>query len=98
MVPDLMSSDESVLHTSEDEDSSSDSDERPHRKVLKLLRHPLPFRTAEFQDRIKSLDRKIERKRDERARRMVLPVEEGELSKRTPPRGHPEWAIDYNRL
>jgi hypothetical protein len=96
MVPDLMSSDESIIESSQDEQSDSES-ESPRRKVVKLIRHPIPYRTLEFNTKITSLDRKIDRKRDDKAKKMVIPVETGEPSSRRLKPGYPEWAVDYNK-
>jgi len=62
-----MSSEESIVQdTDEDPQSSDESEsETPQSKkgLKRLIRHPLTWRSREFQDILESLDRKIARRR-----------------------------------
>lgn len=79
-----MSSDESVI-MSEDEES----DAVPAKKFIK---HVAMWRSVEFQNYIDSLDRKTDRRRTERGKMMMIPVEDGESSSRDAPVDCPDWA------
>ena len=79
-----MSSDESVI-TSEDEES----DAIPAKKFVKRV---AVWRSVEFQNYISSLDRKIARRRTDRGKMMMIPVEDGEASSRDAPSDCPDWA------
>ena len=82
-----MSSDESVY-------LSDDQDEEVISACCykKLVNKRACWRSEEYQANIESLDRKIERKLSERARRMRLPQEIGEDSERHAPVDCPPWA------
>ena len=95
LAADYMSSDESV-YPSDSGDSDAENHPAPLRtgRKKKLRYHQLLWRSAEFDSYIKSLDRKIERRRSARGQRMVIPVEESEsISTRPPPDGAPDWVI-----
>ena len=79
-----MSSDESVV--SSDDEENTDLEIKHKRQ--KFLRYIAVWRSAEFQDFITSLDRKVCRKRTERSKSMVVPIVEGEQSDECP-----EWAM-----
>lgn len=83
-----MSSDESVLSCSSDEGENALSE--PSRK--KVRKHMAVWRSDEFQEYISSLDRKIQRKRTERGKTMVLTTVLGENSLRSAPDDCPDWA------
>ncbi len=101
---DFMSSDESdsgvnnTARSRPDLEESSDSDDDslqpagPQRK--QLIRHPLPWRSKELQLTIESLDRKIGRRRTDRAKAMCLDIVQGSDSNRPVPENSPEWAIE----
>ena len=91
---DFMSSDESVYESESGEsDPEHNAPLRSGRKK-KLCYHELVWRSTELESYIKSLDRKIERRRSERGQRMVLPVDrDGVMSSRPPPDGAPPWTI-----
>ena len=78
------------------ESSNSEDDEvqpsNHQRQKKKLIRHTLPWRSAEFQRFIESLDRKIDRRRSDRSRSMCLKVEAGGASTRQAPQDIPDWA------
>ena len=88
LVPDYMSSDESVY--------LSDDPEQDVMTVAtgakKLMKKRACWRSDEYQGYIESLDRKIERKMSERAKRMRLPQDIGEDSERHAPSDCPPWA------
>ena len=77
-----MSSDESVIVSDEEADTPS----------KKFVKHTAQWRSAEFQNYIDSLDRKVNRRRTERGKLMTVPIEDGEPSSRKAPDGCPEWA------
>ena len=93
LLPDYMSSDESVVVSDEDDNPSinSDSENLPAFKGKKLIKHVAVWRSEEFQDYIESLDRKLDRRRSARAKSMILPTDTGEPSKRGSPLDCPEW-------
>ena len=98
MFAEYISSDESVLESCDDK-SDSDAElfiRQPmmasqHQKK-KLIKKHAAWRGHEFQDYINSLDRKIDRRRSNRAKRMALPVETDQDSAHLAPDGCPEWA------
>lgn len=85
MKADYMSSDESIT-------LSDQSDEEMPLKHRKFIKHVATWRSAEFQEIIDSLDRKINRRRSDKSKSMVIPVEIGEPSTRAPPEECPDWA------
>lgn len=100
---DFMSSDESDTdNTSEPRSRQADSsdsesyqqegEQASHKK--KLIRHRLPWRSRELQLTIESLDRKLARRRSDRAKAMCLDITYGSDSKRPAPANSPEWAIE----
>ena len=96
-----MSSEESAFEESDDDHNSScssDDNERQHgsnqKKIKRLIKHPLMYRSREFQGIIESLDRKLERRRTSRSKAMCLPIEIGSPSTRKKPSGIPEWACE----
>ena len=60
----------------------------------RLRRHRLPRRSQEFQKVIESLDRKLERRRSDRAKVMCLEVMVGSDSQREVSSNRPEWALE----
>lgn len=96
LTVDFMSSDESEAWS--ESGSSDENNAAPFQcgKKKRLHYHQLFWRSTEFDAYIKSLDRKIERRRSARSQRMVIPVikdANGCTSKRQPPEGAPDWAI-----
>ena len=94
LTADYMSSEESTYVESSDSDNDeveyvSTSD---HQRKKKLVRHTLPWRSAELQRLIESLDRKIDRRRTDRSRSMCLKVVVGGESAREAPSDIPDWA------
>ena len=98
-----MSSDESdannITRSQPDAGASSESDgegERPdpEQRKKKLIRHRLPWRSRELQLTLESLDRKIARRRSDRAKAMCLEITPGNDSSRPIPDNSPEWAIE----
>ena len=85
-----MSSEESAFEESDggqNSSCSSDNDEErqqgsSQKRVKRLIKHPLMYRSRELQSMIESLDRKLERRRTSRSKAMCLPVEIGSPSKR----------------
>ena len=94
LAADYMSYDESV-YLSVSGDSDTENHPAPLQTGRKKLRyHQLLWRSAEYDSYIKSLDRKIKRRKSARGQRMVIPVEESEtISTRPPPDGAPDWVI-----
>ena len=92
----FMSSDESAIESDaahshpDSSDSEKDSEATGCRK--KLIRHKLPWRSEEFETVLRSLDRKLDRRRDPRSKAMCLEVQMGENSLREKPEGLPDWA------
>lgn len=89
-----MSSDESILD-SNDEFSDNAAENAPcpvPTRRNKLLKKRATWRSEEFQVYMHSLDRKIERRRTEQGRVMVLDCEYGDDSTRSAPADCPEWA------
>ena len=90
-----MSSEESVVEeTDQGASSSDDSEPSPSRVKKKLVKHSLPWRSQEMQRVVESLDRKIDRRRNERAKRMCLDFDLGGISSRPKPDHLPEWATE----
>ena len=93
-----MSSEESTIEeTPDDQEHSSGSDieeVRPLRGRKSLIKHKLPWRSQEMQSIIDRLDRKLDRRRDDRAKGMCLQTSIGGDSKRPKPDHLPEWATE----
>ena len=95
LVPDFMPSDESELCTDSDNSEENDTPSRNSQKKI-LWYHELVWRSSELDSYIKSLDRKIERRRSTKGKQMVLPIKKDDparISSRQPPEGAPEWAV-----
>lgn len=94
----FMSSEESVIEeipTDQEHSSGSDIEEsRPLRQRKTLAKHKLPWRSQEMQKVMDSLDRKLDRRRDDRAKGMCLQASVGGNSKREKPDHLPEWATE----
>jgi len=99
MSSDESDNDDSTSEPRSQQADSSDSecdqhdDERPSRKK-KLIRHKLRWRSRELQLTIDSLDRKLARRRSDRAKAMCLEIKYGSYSSRPAPPNSPEWAIE----
>ena len=96
---DFMSSDESDANntTRSQPGVSSDSDdggEHSEQRKKKLIRHRLPWRSRELQLTLESLNRKIARRRSDRAKAMCLEITPGNDSSRPIPDNSPEWVIE----
>ena len=93
-----MSSEESVVEDTASENNSSDDSDGPseptHAHKKKKLTNKLPWRSQEYQSVIASLDQKIARRRDDRAKRMCLETTMGGDSARPKPDHLPEWASE----
>ena len=85
-----MSSDETASSNSEDEESCPLV---PHAANKTLVKKRASWRSQEFQDYIACLDRKVDRRRSDRAKQMALAFVLGEDSSRSAPDGCPEWAM-----
>ena len=97
----FMSSDESdsdinnTVRSQPGESSDSDDDNlQPGLQRKRLIKHQLPWRSREVQLTIESLDRKIGRRRTDRAKAMCLDIIPGSDSSRPAPENSPEWAIE----
>lgn len=102
LVGECMSSEELAVQESDNEREreSSDSElenEVQHSSRKRLIKHKLTWRSTEFQSIIESLDRKIDRRRSSRSKRMCLKVEQGGDSSREPPDSIPQWAVELFR-
>lgn len=96
-IADYMSSDESdvdVAATQVEESSDSENETTTSVGKKRLRRHRLPWRSQELQKIIESLDRKLERRRSDRAKAMCLEIRVGYDSQREVPNNAPEWAIE----
>ena len=82
--------------TPRDGDSSGSEleDSTTSKKKKRLIKHKPRWRSHEMQSVVESLDRKIGRYRDAKAKKMCLEVIEGEDSPRSKPDGLPEWAAE----
>ena len=90
-----MSSDESEVEVVATQGESSDSENETASNGKKRLRRcRLPWRSQELQRVIESLDRKLERRRTDRAKAMCLEIIVGPDSQREVPNDAPEWAIE----
>ena len=88
----FMSSEESVTEevaTDQEHSSESDTGEvRPSRGRIKLIKYKFPWRSQEMQRVIDSLDRKLDRRHDDRAKKMCLETSlEGESTTEKPDHG-----------
>ena len=89
----FMSSDESMIEDSDNySDSNSEEEQTKSTAAKKLIRHKLPWRSAEFERVIASLDRKLDRRRSTRSKAMCLEIQDGRDSTRPKPDDLPEWA------
>ena len=93
LTVEYMSSDETAIEDSEDDDSAA-SDHDQTAKKKKLIKHKLQWRSQELQEIMKSLDRKVNRRRTPRGQTMCLEVVEGRVSNRPKPDNIPEWAVE----
>lgn len=96
LVGECMSSEESAVQESDNErereSSNSEQEDEVHAQNSsrkRLVKHKLTWRSREFQQIVESLDRKIDRRRSSRSKRMCLEVEQGSDSLREPPEGIP---------
>ena len=90
---DFMSSEESQYEECDiDGSSGSDLEDAPPRREKKLIKHKVSWRSQEMQLIIDSLDRKLDRRRDDRAKKMCHEVVMGSASTRLKPDNLPEWA------
>ncbi|XP_078349955.1 uncharacterized protein LOC144634793 [Oculina patagonica] len=72
------------------------SDEESIPKLEKLVRRKFEWRSDELDREFKSLDRKADRARSQRAKRMMVPREEGDIvpeSLYSHPKNAPAWAL-----
>ena len=72
------------------------SDEESIPKLEKLVRHKFEWRSDELNREFQSLDRKADRARSQRAKRMMVPREEGDIIPETLhsyPKNTPAWAL-----
>ena len=88
-----MSPEVSSYETDSDEERAMGSDDEGKRPRKVIRTHPFTWRSEEFTNVLQSLDRKIMRKKSEKARAMVLPRQEGDPIDDNPPEGMPSWAI-----
>ena len=90
---DFMSSEESQYEECDIQGSSdSELEDAPPRRKKKLIKHRVPWRSQEMQLLVDSLDRKLDRRRDDRAKKMCHEVVMGSDSTRPKPDNLPEWA------
>ncbi|XP_074607805.1 uncharacterized protein LOC141860568 [Acropora palmata] len=86
---DYMSPEESVY-----EPDNSDEESIP--KLEKLLRHKFEWRSDGLDREFQSLDRKADRARSQRAKRMMVPRQEGDIipeARHSYPKNTPAWAL-----
>lgn len=75
---------------------SENSDEESIPKLEKLVRCKFEWRSDELDREFKSLDCKADRARSQRAKRMMVPREEGDIvpeSLNSYPKNAPAWAL-----
>ena len=90
-----MSSEDSEYEDVEQGQSSgSEMDDVQPTKKKKLIKYKLPWRSHEMQSVLDSLDRKMDRWRDARAKIMCLALVMGADSNRPKPDGMPECAVE----
>ena len=77
---------------SSDEESSNNNSHQQNRK--KLIRHRLTWRSREVKLTFESLDRKLARRRSDKAKGMCLEVIYGSDLISPAPDNCPEWAIE----
>ena len=97
LTVEFMSSDESDEEVGSQVAESSESDcENPEQAPRKkqLVRHRLPWRSRELQLTFDSLDRKLTRRRSDKAKSMCLKVTSGSDSERPVPDNDPDWAVE----
>jgi len=87
-----MSSDDLVVESEPDSDSNEDQPARVRRTKL-FERRKLPWRSQEFENVIKRLDKKTKRNRTSRGSSMILDRREEQPSKREPPVDASSWAV-----
>ena len=89
-----MSSDDSVTDSEMDEISPNEEAEEQASKKRMFLTKRLPWRSQELEDIEKSLDRKILRKRSQKAVLMTMRRRETDtISARPAPQDAPRWAV-----
>ena len=88
------SSNENPSVEQEGSSSGSDTEQQLSRGKKKLIKHKLPWRSQEMQLIMESLDRKLERRRSDRAKGMCLEVVMGDNLSRARPENLPEWASE----
>lgn len=79
--------------SSEESGSESGSDEEVMERKKNFLTSPLPWRSPEASSLMESLDRKIVRRRSERAKEMCRIRRQGMSSSRPMPVDQPAWAV-----
>ena len=95
LIADFMSSEDSEYEdTEQGQSSGSEMDDVPPIRKKKLIKHKPLWRSCEMQSVLDSLDRKMDRRRDARAKKMCLEVVMGADSNRPKPGGMPEWATE----
>ena len=88
-----MSSDDSVTYSQTEISPNGEADEQPNKKRMFLTKR-LSWRSAELEDTIKLLDRKISRKRSQKAALMTMRRRETDiLSARPAPQDALRWAV-----
>ena len=97
LTVEFMSSDELDEEVGSQVAESSESDcENPEQAPRKkqLVRHRLPWRSRELQLTFDSLDRKLTRRRSDKAKSMCLKVTSGSDSERPVLDNDPDWAVE----
>ena len=92
-----MSSEDSKLEdvtVEQGQSSRSELEDIEPIKKKRLIKHKLPWRSREMQLVIESLDRKMDCRRDARAKNMCLEHVVGPDSTRPKPDGLPDWATE----
>ena len=95
LTADFMSSEESNaedLPAEEDPASSDESNQEVLATAKNLIKHKVPWRSQELQRIVDSLDRKLYRRRGDRAKAMCLDFTIGGDFTRLIPENVPEWA------
>lgn len=93
MNADFMSSDETISPGSNSDLENDDPLPTVATQRKRLMKHTVGWRSTDLQEYIRSVDRKIARRRTERGKMMVLDTVVGEkTSTRPAPADCPEWA------
>jgi hypothetical protein len=93
LMPEFMSSEESMSEDPSDRDSSGSDMENNNCSAKVLVVKKLPWRSSDCLAVLKRLDSRVKRKRSQKATSMVMLRRAGGVSSRQAPEDAPEWAV-----